>query len=451
MKVLSLLALATVLVADVSALVAPSVTEISPEVVLHKRAREVIINKDYKKQQEAKAALAAGKTSTSEVPRKWFRTVSSTIVEVVTPTVIAGVTFGAKPPATTDGMEPWVSLNKNGSPKTVKPAIKNGRTKNASPTYGTWFATATTKVYSKEELKAHNMEEDEVFEDVQHIEEDPYEHSLNPIIRCTPDLYRKKGVAKDQSSEPFCFPHDNQQWKKEQTYFITWYSRFFDDEVENVKVHLSYVKESAHQKGFKKREISENVENENAGPSNLSKRSAIIDKGGVVEQVSFYSSDWLKKSQGYFPVTVDEKWIGDNDYYRKVLISLQPDNIPEEDFDFLEHSLVIEISKGSKVSKEHLVDLKKLEEKYNNPGYEVLDEGVDFEKYYVMMTMPTCVILAAFLMYIFVYMNKVDLSHLKKKKFARKNTTHRKIPFISKKKNDYTALPTYNEDLTKND
>ena len=54
---------------------------------------------------------------------------------------------------------------------------------------------------------------------------------------------------------------------------------------------------------------------------------------------------------------IDENWFG-SEYWRKVLISIQPDNIPDEEFNVLQNSIVVEIWKGVKVSKDHLTDLK---------------------------------------------------------------------------------------------
>ncbi|KAK6204338.1 uncharacterized protein RJT21DRAFT_123609 [Scheffersomyces amazonensis] len=460
MKFLSLLTLASVVVSEANAITipffqqpidtslassslpaAPASSPESLELVeptshpsLQKRYKDVIINKQYAAEQKAKN----GEVSSSEQPKAWIRTYSESLVEIVTPTVIAGVTFAAKPPTTTNGLEHWVSLNKDGSPKTIKPQIKNGVIKNGYPTYGTWFATATTVLYTKEELKAHNMADDEIFEHEVIIDEDPHEHALNPLIRCTPDGYFKKGVAKDKSSEPFCFPRDGQQLKMDKTYFVTWYSRFFSDEVENVRVHLSYIKETIRQKGLRKRDL--------ADP--LDKRSALIEQGAKVDKTSFYQSDWVKKSQGWFPLTINEEWIGEKDYNRKVLISIQPDNVDESEFDYLQNSIVIEISKGVRVSREHNVDLAKLEQKYNDPNFE-LEEGID-EKYYVMLTMPTIVMVAALGMYLFVWYNQVDLSHLKKRTFARKAFKHKMVPLKGKYK-DYGPLPQYNNDDTKHD
>lgn len=411
------------------------------EPTLQKRFKEKIVAEGYRKQQEA---LSSSSTSVTQTP--WVRTItvdSSEHVEIITPTVIAGVTFSAKPPKTTDGLEPWISLNKDGSPKTIKPQLKNGRTKNASPTYGTYFATATTVTYNKEQLKAHNMAEDEIFTEVQYVDEDPLEHSLNPLMRCTPNSYSKKGVGKDKSTEPFCFPRDNSVLKVDKSYFITWYSRFFEEDVQNVRVHLSHVKEAPMQKGWKRDNVEESVEKKGILPFLISlpsfmKRSSVIEQGGSIESASFYISDWLPKSTGYLPVTILREWTS-SEYYKKVLISIQPDNVEDEDFDHLANSIVVEFAQGAKVSKEYMEDLKKLDAKYAGE-YEVIP-GPDYEKYYIIMGMPTAVALAALLMYFFVWANKgqTDLSHLKKKRFARGNTTRKMLSFKKKE----PTLPQY--------
>ncbi|RLV95713.1 Uncharacterized protein JA1_000692 [Spathaspora sp. JA1] len=445
MKVLSLIALTSLCLGSVQAGRLPDIAVETPAPEsphrLQKRMRDIIVNKDYAKNQAAKEA---GGSSTTDIPLKWVRTVG-TKVEIVHPTVIAGVTFSAKPPLTTDGLEPWVSLDKDGRPKTMKPEIKGGRTKKAHPTYGTYFQTATTILHSKEDLKAHNMEDDEIFEEVVYLDEDLSDHNLSPLIRCTPDRYQKKGIAKDKLTEPFCTPQDNARLIRDKTYFVTWYSRFFSDDVTKVKIHLSHIKESLRQKGLKKRQ---EVESEQV-PVSLDKRSAVLEHGGKVTELSFYTSDWVSNDQGFFPLDIDEKWFG-NEYWRKVLLTLQPDNVADEDFDHMKNSIVVEIWKGVKVSKGHLEDLKKLEEKHANAylgKVDEVEEGIDYEKYIIMMTMPTCVILAAFGMYLFITINKVDLSKVKKRKFARERTTHKMIPLRHSKK-DYTALPQYNTEFS---
>lgn len=423
-----------------------------------KRAKKVIINKDYQKALDEKERIAKGIESTSEAPKPWLRTIYGTIPEIVRPTVIAGVTFSAKPPKTTNGLEAWVSLNKDGSPKTIRPENKGGHIKKASPTYGTWFATATTKLYSHKELKAHNMAEDEIHEQVEYIDEDSTYHLLNPLIRCTPDYYKNKGLAKNIKSEPFCSPQDNASLKTEHTYFITWFSRFFDENVKNVRIHLSYVKETAMHKGLK-RSLNETFEN-STELELLDKRSSVLENGGKISQASFFISDWLENDDGYYPITIDPKWLGDKVYERKVLISIQPDNVDDEDFVHTKNPIVIEIAKKTKVSKGSLQDLKKLDEKQrlkmiNSGEVDGFEDGIDYEAYIAMATMPTCVMLCALGMYFFVFINKkhTDLSHLKRRRFAGKNTTHKKLSLRSKKNKDYDALPQFSNDIemTKHD
>lgn len=407
---------------------------------LVKRGREAKFNKNYLEELAQKSKL---QTST-EPPKPWLRTLSDDRVEVVTPTVIAGVTFGAKPPTTTNGLEPWITLDKLGLPKTVKPELKNGLFKKGWPTYGTWFATPTTIVHSNEDLNAHNLEEDEIFTEVKYIDEDPYEHSLNPMIRCTPDRYTKKGIARVDSSEPFCTPHDDIRMILGKTYFITWYSGFFDKDVENVRLILAHVQEAANQKGFK-RDLQQST--------NLDKRSKQIDLGGKIRN-AFFATDWIKNTKGYYPLDLIEEWIGgDNVYQRKVLITIQPDNIPDEEFDIQKNYLVVEFGKGVKIDKSHLNDLKKLEEKNRNIalGIQEVGDEIDYEKYYIMMGLPTCVAIFGLCAYFFVMINKrsLDLSNLRKT-YARERTNHRRIPF-RKKKTNYSPLPQYNEGSSKRD
>ncbi|KAL6452471.1 PSG1 PMA1 stabilization in the Golgi protein 1 [Candida maltosa Xu316] len=411
----------------------PTSTATPTNVNLFKRMREVIINKDYAKMQAAKTQSS----TTVTPPPKWIRTYEGK-TEIVTPTIIEGVTFSARPPETTNGLEWWVSLKDDGSPKTIKPQNKNGQIKNGRPDYSTWFESATTVTYNKEQLQAHNMADDEIFEEVQYIKEaDLDTHLLSPLIRCTPDRYKKKGIGRDKSTEPICTPKDNAQLKMDKTYFITWYSRFFDANVKNVKIHLSHIRESLKQKGLKKRSDNEK--------ETVIKRSSVLELGGKISESSFYSSPWISNDQGFYPIYINESWFG-SEYWRKVLLSIQPEDVSDEEFNIFDNSVVVEIWKGSKVSKDHLTDLKKLEEKYANRhmyDFEV-EEGIDFEKYMMMIGLPTCVVIAAFGMWLFVKINKVDLSKVRKRKFAREQTTHRRIPFVSKKS---SQLPQFSTEL----
>ncbi|KAI5953981.1 hypothetical protein CANMA_004820 [Candida margitis] len=413
---------------------------------LFKRMREVINNKNYAQNQAKKTSSS----STGPPPAPWYRTVDGQ-VEIVRPTVIAGVTISAKPPKTTDPLQEWVSLDKTGKPKTIKPEIKNGRTKKGHPDYSTYFQSATTVTFNKEQLKAHNMAEDEIYTEVQYIEESDLEnHLLNPIIRCTPDRYKKKGIAKDVSTEPFCTPEDDVRLVMDQTHFITWYSRYFSPKVNNVRIHLSNIKVNAKQKGWKKRDLDD-IDEEDVTDDTplLDKRSKVLEHGGQIKE-GFFVSEWVSNEDGFYPLTVLEEWFPKNVFEKKVLISLQPDNVPDEEFDVAKaDSIVVEFWKGSKVGKGEFLDLQRQEEKQLNrylTGNNV-EEGIDYEEYLIMMTLPTCVVIAAFGMWLFVRINKFDFSHLKKRKFARDKTTHRMIPFVSKKKRDFESLPLNNLDV----
>lgn len=369
-------------------------------------------------------------SSAEPAPDPWVRTIYETMVEIVTPTVVQGVTISGKPPATTNGLEPWITLKKDGSPKTVKPELKNGHLKNPSPTYGTWFATPTTVRYTKEQLKAHNMADDDIHQEVQYIEEDQTYHVLNPIVRCTPDSYFKKGLNKQLSSEPFCFPKDNTYMAAGKSYFVTWYSKYF--EADKVRFHLSDIRESQKDKGTIKQ-----------------KRSAIMDKGGKVSRESFFKSDWIDNDAGMYPLKIQEEFFGPEEIgSKRVLLSIQPDDVPDEEFDLIKNSLVISISKPKRSrKKEKHYDLKFLEEKqkYKDLLPEV-DEGLDYEEYYAMMIIPLCVCIFAVFMYLFITVNKVDLSHLKPRRPKGLNHGHKRIPFKRGGKSGYSTLPQYASD-----
>lgn len=400
---------------------------------LEKRYKEVVVNKDYKK-----IMLLKQHGGASATPLKpWVRTIYETKVEIVLPTVVAGVTFSAKPPATTNGLEPWILLKNDGSPKTIKPKMKDGTIRDKSPDYGTWFQTATTVKYTKEELKAHNMADDEVFTHEELIPEDLTYRTLNPVLRCTPALYKMKGMAKDILPEPFCFPRDNAVLYMDKTYFVTWFHRFFDDDVKNVKLHLSYVKESMRQKGLK-RDLADEPKDQ------FDKRLSVMEKGGTMGRASFFATDWLPKDSGMYALEVLPEWL-EGDFSRKVLLSLQPDTMEDEEFNHMANYVVVEFAQRAKVAKGHQEDLKLQHQKAEmkalyGDAYDI-EEGLDYEKYMVILTMPMCVMVAVLLMYAFVYYNSLDhdLSFLKKVKFAKKKKKS-KLPF---QKSKYAELPQW--------
>ncbi|SCU96409.1 LANO_0E13432g1_1 [Lachancea nothofagi CBS 11611] len=310
-------------------------------------------------------------TTTSEVVKPWRRTIYSTQREIVTPIVIAGVTLSAKPPASSDPLEPWVSLDKLGNPKTIKPKIEKGRTVDGHPDYSTYFKTVHTTTFSPEELKAHNLETDELYTEEFFEEEDETYVSLNPIIRCTPNRYRNKGLAKDISSEPFCTPFENVEWKLHETYFVTWYTKFFEDPetekvAERVRLHLFYVKENPHEKGFKKRSL----------------------------RAAFFSSETVKNVDGLYPIKVDEEWFQEKQE-KRVLLAIQPEYISDEAFDPWSNGILLKIIKGARVAKNTKEQLA------------LQDAGIsDDTWYYVALSTPTVVVIACVAMYFFLFLNK---------------------------------------------
>ncbi|KAM9919397.1 hypothetical protein OXX80_012716, partial [Metschnikowia pulcherrima] len=172
----------------------------------------------------------------------------------------------------------------------------------------------------------------------------------------------------------------------------------------------------------------------------------IIEQGGSLGEASFFASEWMPKEEGIFPIEINPDWL-QGEYYKKVLISLQPDNVSDDEFDHMSNFIVIEIAQRAKVAKGHAEDITKQEERQRmkalyGDSYDV-EEGIDYEKYIIIMTMPTCVLLAVVFMYLFVWYNSRDhdLSFLKKVKFAKKKST--KLPFRRKKESKYTELPQW--------
>ncbi|KAL6947187.1 hypothetical protein ACO0QE_002062 [Hanseniaspora vineae] len=368
-------------------------------------------------------------TTTTEVLKPWVRTITQptrTFNEVVTPTVIAGVTFSTKPPVSTDPLQPWVSLNKLGEPKTIRPQIKNGRTKNASPTYSTYFGNVYTTTRSYEELgKPHNMDPNDVHEEEIYEDEDKTYVSLNPIIRCIPPRYFNKGLGKNIDSAPFCTPRENSELKVDHTYFVTWYTRFFttpneedplrDDQVQKVRIHLSYVHESAHEKGVKKR-------------------------ANEFHEATFFVSEWLKNVDGVYPLTIDKEWL-QGEYERKVLMSIQPESISDEDFHPLMEEvnpLTFRIILGSRVFKtsKNAIDLEHASNKHK-------------PIWYIIMGTPCIVAVAVFGMYIFIKVNSRyrDFSDVKNAVLQKRHRVIGKVKDMKKfqhmKNHKYDELPMY--------
>ncbi|GAV54317.1 hypothetical protein ZYGR_0AL00490 [Zygosaccharomyces rouxii] len=357
------------------------------------------------------------KLTTSEEPKPWHRTIYGDKVEVVTPTVIAGVTFSRKPLVTPDPLEPWVSLNKEGRPKTINPEIKKGRTKNGHPDYSTFFKKIHTISLGYDQLKAENMNYGDIHEEEVAEEEDNTYTSLNPIIRCTPKRYHNKGHSKNIPSEPFCTPHEDSMWRVGNTYFLTWYTHFFknehsDEVVDRVRIHMAYVKERANEKGVLKRDVS---------------------------QATFFQSEWIKNVDGVYPIEVLQQWLN-GVRTRKVVISVQPETVPDDEFDPLQYGIFVFLDEGSKVYKQtkHELALK--------------DAGITDDKwYYVVISIPTAVIVALVLMYFFINANRKyrDFSDVTNRAWEKKHRVLGKVTDFKKYRNmknrPYSELPMHSK------
>ncbi|AGO11899.1 AaceriADR134Cp [[Ashbya] aceris (nom. inval.)] len=352
-------------------------------------------------------------TTTTEELHPWHRTIYGTVKEIVTPTVIAGVTFSAKPDPTPDPLKPWVSLKKDGLPQTIKPEVKKGRTVKGPPDYSTYFKAVSTRTYSYEELQAHNMDPNEKHEEEVFTDEDDTYSSLNPILRCTPDRYSNKGVAKDISSQPFCTPHENVDWYAGRTYFITWYTHFFWDKArdapaEQARVMLYYVK-----KGQKMHKREPNK--------------------------PFFRGQWVKNIDGLFAIEIDEDWL-QGQSVRRLMLAVQPSTIPDEEFDPLEHGILVRLALPNKVFKANKQDLK------------LLDSGMDDESwYYLLLTLPTVVVFVAAFVYFFLQWNRryTDFSDISRAAIAKKHRIIGKFKdmprFRNMRNHRYDELPQHNK------
>jgi hypothetical protein len=378
-----------------------SISEPTNIVKRNAEPKNAIVNKVWLKEESEKLH-----GTTSETPKPWLRTIYGTVVEVVTPYVVGGVTFAAPQPTSTDGLEPWISIKKDGLPKTIYPKLKNGKIQNGFPDVKTYYQTATTIVHEQKDLKAHNLNEGDTIEEVKMIDEDDTYVKLSPIQRCTPDYYYNKGIAGTEKSEPFCSPGDHQKMRVGATYFLTWYTRFFKD-VEKVRFHYAYVNEKAHDKGFDKRDLLDQaLKNVDAEIEEL---SGNIDYLGDIRG-AFYSSNWIDNSNGWYSLEVDKKWLR-NKVYKKVVIAIQPDSIPDEDFSILDAPHLFATFQLRESVGKNTHEMRKLRDQ----------GGSNDDAYYIIASIPTMVLIAVFGMYFFLHLNRKhrDLSHIKKPKKSR--------------------------------
>ena len=369
---------------------------------LHKREaepRKVVINKQILKDEEAAK-------KSEEPPKPWIRTIYDDVVEVVTPYVIGGVTFAAPQPQTTNGLEPWISINKEGLPKTITPKLKNGIIANGYPDVKTYYQTATTVVHHQKDLKAHNLGDDETVEEVIMIEEDDTYVKLSPLQRCTPDYYYKKGVANVESSEPFCAPEERRKFRVGLTYFITWYTRFFEN-TNKVRFHYAYVNEKSHEKGFDKRDFLDAALKDM--DTEIERVAGEVATGGAVHG-AFYSSDWIDNTNGWYSFEVKPEWLQEK-FYKKVAIAIQPDSIPDDEFSILDAPHIFATFQYKESIGKNTKEMRALQDKV----------GTNDDVYYVIAAMPTVVLISVIGMYGFLYLTRKhrDLSGVRKPKRSR--------------------------------
>ncbi|ODV96199.1 hypothetical protein PACTADRAFT_33377 [Pachysolen tannophilus NRRL Y-2460] len=144
---------------------------------------------------------------------------------------------------------------------------------------------------------------------------------------------------------------------------------------------------------------------------------------------TFFTSDWILNRDGFFPLEIQESWLK-GEFHKKVLITIQPNTIPDEEFDLLNsNGTVVNFQKGSIVAKT-TKEMKAIED----------EGGANSDNiYYVMMATPTCVLISVAGMYLFVFVmrknrdfSKIKENYLKKRK---------------KNKKEYSKLPQYKSDV----
>lgn len=257
-------------------------------------------------------------TETKTTFEPWIRTVSGHI-ELVTPTVVDGITFSASP-RNVKTPTPWVSLKKDGLPKTIKPKVKGLETKNAWPDYEQWFDTPVTVTHDLSNAKG-NKEGKTHHKEVKMIPINQDELRLNPLIRCTPDRYFDKNKA-----GPLCTPQKNSNIVLGKTHWVSWFTRYFDSD-EKVRIVMAYVES----KGI-------NRKRDTSGSDPV-----------------FFESDWLDNDEGFYPLQIEKDWLL-GQYNQLVGLGIQPQSVPDDEFDLLANGTILRLRMGPTVQKDRLVD-----------------------------------------------------------------------------------------------
>lgn len=305
---------------------------------------------------EKRKTIAPKTTTSAPPPRQWIRTrelPTTTIVEIITPTVWEDVTFSASPRTNLKTPLPWLSLNKDGQIKTIFPKMKNGVTQNGHPEYGTWFDEAVTETVNLKTV-IDGVKEDTHHEQIKYVPEDSTDRELNPIIRCTPDRYFKKS-RKDIKipSEPFCTPREAANLILDEVYWISWYTKYYPD-ADKVRLHLAYIEKNKYGK-IGKRDTLEKRDSEDA----------------------FWSSEWLPNLDGVYPLRIVDEFFLDMQM-QDVMLTLQPNTIDDEDF--------------SLVNGTYLKIFRRAIKSKKNTKLRTEEDGDSNSILYVAMTIPTLMV-----------------------------------------------------------
>ncbi|KAK9379237.1 uncharacterized protein V2V93DRAFT_374339 [Kockiozyma suomiensis] len=295
----------------------------------------------------AAAVAAEAKTPGIFPLRPWTRTAPDASTQIVTPLLVEGVTISPRPPAVTPTIAmPWVSLKPNGAPVTIKPKIKKeGYVEKASPSYGTWFPDQTAVVDSDalgssgagDEAAVDEVAVDEgaakkgskkpaaakANGDKQVVMSGRYFKGeferLNPVIRCTPERYILNG-----DYAPFCTPDLNTELLGSHSYFVTWYSHYFNSS----KVRLNLL-------DYDTLSI--------AAPEKF----AVAEEETTLKEYAFFTTEWLDNELGYYFLEINPAWLGKS-FFKSVYIQIETPEEATEDLD-IQHVPIVKFLKGPKV------------------------------------------------------------------------------------------------------
>lgn len=356
-------------------------------------------------------------TQTTEppvAPKLWIRVrtlPTTTVTELVTPTIWGGVTFSASPRSHSKTPLPWLSLDREGKVKTISPQLKNGITQNGSPHYGTWFDEIVTETINLK-TAIEGVSDDTIHEQEKHIVEDTTDRELNPIIRCTPERYfNKKRRGRKLKSEPFCTPREGSRLLLDSTYWISWYTKSFPD-ADKVRLHLAYIELNKYGKIGKRDFIPDQ-------DSGLAKRDT---------DNAFWSSDWLPNLDGVYPLTITDDMFQDMPV-QNIMLTVQPDYIMDDEFNLVNGTYMQIFRRPIKGSGRSAAKIR------------TEDEGSSDSLLYIAMTIPT--ILVVFFVFFMVF----NFCVRNNRSWKSVRVKSRRTSKLFGKKNKYSKLPSNSYEL----